>query len=88
MSGSKYTYAVTQLEIQGILNPDAHMFLQEGFYEAESDVVAATITQLSLKASLKEWGDEASTASQSEVKQLHFRNTFKPNHWRELSQVQ
>jgi hypothetical protein len=27
-------------------------------------------------------------AAQSKMKQLHFRNTFKPKHWRELSQVQ
>jgi hypothetical protein len=27
-------------------------------------------------------------AAQSEMKQLNFRNTFKPKHWRELSQVQ
>jgi hypothetical protein len=27
-------------------------------------------------------------AAQSEMKQLHFRNRFKPKHWRELSQVQ
>ena len=27
MSGSKLSYAVTQLESQGVLNPDAHMFL-------------------------------------------------------------
>ena len=31
ISGSKYSYAVTQLEIQGVLNPDAHMFVQEKF---------------------------------------------------------
>jgi hypothetical protein len=37
---------------------------------------------------LKEWGDEAFTAAHSEMKQLHFRNTFKPKHWRELSQFQ
>jgi hypothetical protein len=37
---------------------------------------------------LKEWGEEAFTVAQSEMKQLHFRNTFKPNHWQELSQVQ
>ena len=30
MTGSKYSYAVTQLESQGVLNPDAHMFVQEG----------------------------------------------------------
>jgi hypothetical protein len=27
-------------------------------------------------------------AAQSKMKQLHFRNTFKPKHWRELSQFQ
>ena len=34
MSGSKYSYAVTQLESQGVLNPYAHMFVQEEFYQA------------------------------------------------------
>jgi hypothetical protein len=54
LSGSKYSYAVTHLESQGVLNPDLHMFLQEDFYQAEPDVVAAIMTQLSLKAGLKE----------------------------------
>jgi hypothetical protein len=88
LSGSKYSYAVTQLESQGVINPDSHMFTQEDFYQAELDVVAAIMTQLSLKGGLKEWGEEAFMATQSEMKQLHFRNTFKPKHWRELSQVQ
>jgi hypothetical protein len=57
MSGSKYSYAVTQLESQGVLNPDSHMFVQEDFYQAKPDVVAAITTQLSLKAGLKEWGE-------------------------------
>jgi hypothetical protein len=26
-------------------------------------------------------------AAHSDMKQLHFRSTFKPKHWRELSQV-
>jgi hypothetical protein len=63
------------------------MFVQEDFYQAEPDVVTAIMTQLSLKAGLKEWG-ETFTDNQSDMKQLHFRNTFKPKHWRELSQVQ
>ena len=71
-----------------MLNPDAHMFVQEDFYQAEPDVVAAIMTQLSLKAGLKEWGDTDFTAARSEMKQLHLRKTFKPKHWRELSQVQ
>jgi hypothetical protein len=88
MTGSKYSFTVTQLETQGVLNPDAHMFVQEDFYQVEPDVVAAIMTQLSLKAGLKEWGDRAFTATRSEMKQLHLWNTFKPKHWRELSQFQ
>jgi hypothetical protein len=53
MTGSKYSYAVTQLENQVVLNPDVHMFVQDDFYQAEPDVVAAIMTQLSLKAGLK-----------------------------------
>jgi hypothetical protein len=71
-----------------VLNPDAHLFVQEDFYQAKPDVVAAIMTQLSLEAGLKEWGDRAFTAARSEMKQLHLWNTFNPKHWRELSQVQ
>jgi hypothetical protein len=76
-----------QLESQVVLNTDSHMFVQDDFYQAEPDVVASIMTQLSLEVGLKEWGEEAFTAAQSKMKQLHFRNTFKPKHWRELSQV-
>jgi hypothetical protein len=71
-----------------VLNPDAHMFVQEDFYQAEPDVVAAIMTQLSLNTGLKEWGDKAFTAVQSDMNQLNVGITFKPKHWRELSQVQ
>jgi hypothetical protein len=80
MSGSEYSYAVSQLESQGVLNTDAHIFVQEYFYQAEPNVEAAIMTQLSLKASLKDRGDETFTAAQSEMKELHFRNTFNPSH--------
>ena len=78
MSVSKYSYAVTHLESQGVLNPDTHMFVQEEFYQAEPDFVVSVMTQLSLKSGLRAWGDKAYTDVQSEMKQLHFRNTFKP----------
>jgi len=87
MSGSKYAYAVTQLE-DSVLNPDFHMFVQDDFYQAEPDVVATVMTQLSLKVGLKEWGAEAHSAATSEMKQLHLRNTFKPRHWRDLTELQ
>jgi hypothetical protein len=88
MQGTRYSYALTQLESQGVLNPDAHMFVQEGFYQADPDVVAAIMTQLSLKSGLREWGDKAYIAVESKMKQLHFCNTFKPMHWSELSATQ
>ena len=88
MSGSKYSYDVTQLEIQGVLNPDAHTFVGEEFYQEEPDIVASVITQLSLKSGLRAWGDKAYTANQSETKQLHFRNNLKPKQWRVLTHTQ
>jgi hypothetical protein len=89
MTGSsKYAYAVTQLETLGVLHPDLHMFLQSDFYQSEPDVVAAIMTQLSLKAGLKAWGKEARNTVYSEMKQLHFRDTFNPMHWTELTHTQ
>jgi hypothetical protein len=72
MSGSRHSYSATQLQNEGVLDPDAHMFMRNDFYQAEPDVVAAVITQLSLKGGLKEWGETASAAAEAEMKQLHF----------------
>ena len=88
MSGTKYDYAVSQLADQGVINPDAHMFFQQDFYQYEPDVVATVMTQLSLKTGLKEWGKRAYDAAASEMKQLHLRNTFKPKHLKQLTDVQ
>ena len=88
MSGSKYSYAVTHLESQGLLNPDAHMFVQEKLCQAEPNFMESVMTQLFLKSGLRAWGDKAYTAVQSEMKQFNFRNTFKPKHWMELNHTQ
>jgi hypothetical protein len=53
------------------------MFVQEDFYQSDPDVMAHIMTQLSLKSSLKQWGDKAYAVVMSEMKQLHFRNMFK-----------
>jgi hypothetical protein len=88
MTGSKYSYAVMQLETHEVLHPDSHMFVQEDFYQSDPNVVAHVMTQLSLKSGLKQWGNKACAAVTSEMKQLHFRNMFKPKHWSELSMTQ
>jgi hypothetical protein len=35
MTGSKYSYAVTHMESQIVLNPDVHTFVQEDFHQAK-----------------------------------------------------
>jgi hypothetical protein len=87
MTGSKYSYAVMQLETHGVLHPGSHMFVQDDFYQSDPDVVAHIMTQLSLKSGLKQWGDKAYAAVTSEMKQLHFRNTFRPKDWSKLSKT-
>jgi hypothetical protein len=39
MTGLKYSYAVTQLESLGVLHPDAHMFVQNDFYQSVAMVM-------------------------------------------------
>ena len=39
------------------------------------DMVATILTQLRMKAGLKEWGEDAEKAVFDEMKQLHFRKT-------------
>ena len=46
------------------------------------------MTQLSLKAGLKEWKGKAHDAAYAEMKQLHMRDTFKPMRWKELTEDQ
>jgi hypothetical protein len=64
------------------------MFVPEDFYQAKPDVMAAIMTQLSLKSGLKKWGDKPYTAVESKMKQLHFCNTFKLLHWKQLTETQ
>ena len=65
MSGSKYSYDVTHLEIQGVLNLDAHMFVQEKYYQDESYFVASVMKKLSLKIGMRAWEDKAYMGVQS-----------------------
>ena len=44
---------MTQLEIQGVLDLDTHMFAQEDLYQAKTYIVIEIMTQLSLNAGLK-----------------------------------
>ncbi len=39
------------------------------------------MAQLSMKAAIKKWGNQAKFAKLKEMKQLHWRNSYKPWHW-------
>ena len=82
--GVQHEYAMTQLESQGLIHPDAHMFVQEDFYQAKSKDLISIMTQFSLKAVLKYWRDKAHPESKSGMKQLHLGNTSIPMHRSDL----
>ncbi len=42
------------------------------------------MTQLSLKAALKQWCEDAKAAVEAEAKQLHWCNSFRPVHWKDV----
>ena len=85
--GIPNVFIQTRVEDEKDMATINHMFVQEDFYQAELDVVAAVMTQLSMKAGLIEWGDKALSAVKSEMKQLHFRNNFRPKHWKDLTAI-
>ena len=87
MTGSKYSYAITHLS-EGVIYPDAHMFVQDDFYQYDPDVIATNMTQLTFKSAPKVWGNDAQLAVEAEVKLLHWRNSFCPVHLWDLSPMQ
>ncbi len=88
MTGKTYAFAQTLMEDKGVLQPDAHMFFNGEVSQEETSVVEAILTQLSLKVGMKQWGAKAKKAVHAEMKQLHFRDTFKPMLWRDLNNSQ
>jgi hypothetical protein len=52
------------------------------------DIVGMVMAQVSMKAALKKWGKTPEQAITIKMKQLHWRNLYKPMHWHELTQAQ
>jgi hypothetical protein len=44
----------------------------------KADVVGMIIAQLTMKAAIKKWSQEAEYAITKEMKQLHWRDSYKP----------
>ena len=69
MTGKKYSFAAMMLDRS---------------YQHDAEVAYAFI-QLSLKAALKQWGTDAQDAGVKEVSQLHWRDTFVPKNYSDLT---
>lgn len=76
MKGTSYSYAVAQLQ-NGVLHPGTHMLFMQHMCQEAPDVVAVILTQLSMKAGLRECGSDAEKEVTSKMKQLHLHKTFK-----------
>jgi hypothetical protein len=70
--------AMAQMSVK-LMSPGAHR---------QVDVVGMIMTQLSMKAAIKKWGNEPKFAISKEMKQLHWRNSYKPRHWHSLTKKQ
>ncbi len=94
MKGNKYAVAMTQ--IVALLKDSKHAMIMAQMSvklmspgaHRQADVVRMIMAQLSMKAAIKKWGDEAKFAISKEMKQLHWRNSYKPKHWHSLTKKQ
>ena len=77
MSGKTYEKVMVQLDKIGTLHPDAHMLFNLSV-EEKPPFISSIMTQLSLKVVLDTWGEKGTKAMKSDMKQLHFRETFEP----------
>ena len=75
-SGKKYAETTATTIHRSTIHPDTHMGLNEG--QAWDHVVHYKMTQLSMKAGLKIWGNKGKQAVSKELSQLHMRDTFRP----------
>ena len=75
-TGKKYTETTVTTIHKSTIHADTHMSLNKG--QAWDHVVHYTMTQLSMKAGLKKWGNKGKQTVSKEVLQLHIRDTFRP----------
>ena len=94
MKGKKYDIAMTQIadSLKGSKNARAlaqmSVNLMSSGVHRQADIVGMIMAQLSMKAAIKKWGDQAKFAISKEMKQLHWRNSYKPMHWHKLTKKQ
>ncbi len=74
--GKSYAYALTQL---------GRLFLDDEEYQHDPRLAFCFMQQMLLKAALKNWGNDAEKAGVAEASQLHWRNTFIPRRYADLT---
>ena len=82
-TGKKYAEKTATTIHKPTIHPDTHMSLNGG--QAWDHVVHYTMTQLSMKAGLKRWGNEDKKEVSKESSQLHMQDTFRPINSKNLS---
>jgi hypothetical protein len=75
---SKHAMAIAQMSVK-LMSPGEHRW---------ADLVGMVMVQLSMKAAIKKWGEQAKFAISKEMKQLHWCNLYKPQHWHVLTKKQ
>jgi hypothetical protein len=75
-TGKSYAYAMTQL---------GSSFLDDEEHQHDPRLAFCFMQQMSLKAALKNWGNDAEKAGVAETSQLHWRNTFIPRKHADLT---
>jgi hypothetical protein len=81
MTGQKYAFAAMALATTQL----GQSYLYDDSYQHDADIAYALLQQLSIKAALKQWGTNAEDAGVKEVSQLHWRNTFVPRRYSNLT---
>jgi hypothetical protein len=94
MKGNKYAVVLTQITSLLRGSKDALCMAQRSVKlmgkgrHRRADIVGMIMAQLSMKAALKKWGKTTEQAITIEMKKLHWRNSYKPMHWHELTNAQ
>jgi hypothetical protein len=84
MSGKKYAFAA----METLMTDEGLLFCNDEAYQYDAEVAYTFMQQLSLKAALKQWGTDAEDAGVKEINQLHWRDTFVPKRYSDLTDEQ
>jgi hypothetical protein len=94
MKGNNYAVELTQITLLLQGSEDAPCMVQrfvklmrKGLHRC-TYIVGMLMAQVSMKAALNKWGKAAEQAITIKIKQLHWRNFYKPMHWHELTKAQ